>query len=476
MSESKVPESLEKLSDMQLMEHYRVSALLPNLGAIHYIAAIIVLAVGGYEVMAADPKDPWMSVLVVAVIPYVLLLAVAYVYRNIRTRGSQLFFRIYSLLLTLVGLYNAGLGTYEYCNVAELPENFNTLWLTYGIIGWWLASLLMIAVGILSWRGSSDEMLFSPERRFSAAQIAFAWKKRRHGEVVPDSELPKYEKAGSLSKYALVLSYVFIVVAVVELSPIGTREDFLRPDPLKLDVYVPEETILLADNAFKQENFAEALKHYRVCARNGEIAATLQLGKMYHNGLGVKRNIPVAVSFYQLVAEEGIPEAQMMLARMYENGVIDEEKGGKVVVKQDSPKAIYWYGSAAEQNTPEAAAGRDRVLAAFKAKAEGGDTDAAIALARIYLIGYGIEANDETAGKFFELAATQPEGAGIYAMLRIAEIFEKGEKNDDGKVLIQANKKRAYDWYARAAESKNDDAVKAFEKFKKNNDMTSVVE
>ena len=146
MSESKIPESLEKLSDMELMKHYRISAMLPRVGGLHYIAAILVLASGGYQVMMADPKNPWMSVLIVAVIPYVLLLSIAYVYRNIRTAAARKFFRIYSLLLMIAGIFNAGLGTYEYCNVGALQEGFNPLWLSSGLVGWWEVSLLVLAL------------------------------------------------------------------------------------------------------------------------------------------------------------------------------------------------------------------------------------------------------------------------------------------------------------------------------------------
>src|SRR5215831_16914450 len=62
--------------------------------------------------------------------------------------------------------------------------------------------------------------------------------------------------------------------------------------------------------------------------------ALSNLGAMYLNGLGVKKNEKKAFELIQQAADKGFTSAEFGLGSMYANG-----RG----VKQDLPKAVEWY-------------------------------------------------------------------------------------------------------------------------------------
>jgi TPR repeat protein len=68
------------------------------------------------------------------------------------------------------------------------------------------------------------------------------------------------------------------------------------------------------------ENYAEALKWFRLAADQGLADAQNSLGVMYHNGRGVPQNYAEAVKWYRLAADQGYAEAQTNLGVMYANG------------------------------------------------------------------------------------------------------------------------------------------------------------
>ena len=73
--------------------------------------------------------------------------------------------------------------------------------------------------------------------------------------------------------------------------------------------------------------------------------AQYNLGAMYDNGTGVRKNIKIARYWYRQAASRGDSLAQSALGLIYEKG-----KG----VKKDLAEAAKWYGKAAEQGEPSA--------------------------------------------------------------------------------------------------------------------------
>ena len=91
--------------------------------------------------------------------------------------------------------------------------------------------------------------------------------------------------------------------------------------------------------------FAAALDGFLVLATNGEAHAQYYLGRMYHQGDGVLRDVSMAVRWYRLAAERGHFDARLQLGHMFKTG-----EG----VPQDGNEAAKWYGLAAEQGQAEA--------------------------------------------------------------------------------------------------------------------------
>ena len=68
------------------------------------------------------------------------------------------------------------------------------------------------------------------------------------------------------------------------------------------------------------QDYAQAVKWYRMAADQGLAEAQLNLGVMYANGYGVKRDDAQAVRLYRLAAEQGNNGAMVNLSRMQQQG------------------------------------------------------------------------------------------------------------------------------------------------------------
>ena len=107
------------------------------------------------------------------------------------------------------------------------------------------------------------------------------------------------------------------------------------------------------------QDYAEAVKWYRLAAEQGDALAQNNLGAMYDNGEGVPQDYAEAVKWYRLAAEQGYALAQNNLGLMYEDG-----HG----VPRDYVRAHMWlnlaasrYPATVKEDREEAARDRDRV-------------------------------------------------------------------------------------------------------------------
>ena len=66
------------------------------------------------------------------------------------------------------------------------------------------------------------------------------------------------------------------------------------------------------------QDYAEAVKWYRLAAEQGDAVAQYNLGVMYDNGQGVPQDYAEAVKWYRLAAEQGYAHAQRNLGVMYD--------------------------------------------------------------------------------------------------------------------------------------------------------------
>ena len=147
-----------------------------------------------------------------------------------------------------------------------------------------------------------------------------------------------------------------------------------------------------ADEAFrkgqdfeKKENYAEAMRWYRVAAAQGYALAQVGIGNLYGMALGVPQDYGEALRWYRLAAAQGNDEAQNDIGFFYMNGW---------GVAQDYAQAMSWLRKAADQGNGQAqksigymyfkgwgvAPDRAEAVRWFRKAAANGDDDAKEAL------------------------------------------------------------------------------------------------
>ena len=92
------------------------------------------------------------------------------------------------------------------------------------------------------------------------------------------------------------------------------------------------------------QDYAEALKWFRLAAEQGDPRGRLGLGLMYFKGEGVPQDHAEAFKWLRLAAEQGDPSAQSSLGLMYHEGQS---------VPQDFVRAHKWVNLAASRSTGE---------------------------------------------------------------------------------------------------------------------------
>ena len=111
-----------------------------------------------------------------------------------------------------------------------------------------------------------------------------------------------------------------LVLAVTIAQPVAAQK--FKPD------------VSAGVDAYRQEDYATALKHFGPLARQGHANAQFWLGAMYRKGDGVTQEDAVAARWYRIAAKQGHVWAQWNLARMYRDG-----QG----VRQDLVMSYVWF-------------------------------------------------------------------------------------------------------------------------------------
>jgi len=191
--------------------------------------------------------------------------------------------------------------------------------------------------------------------------------------------------------------------------------------------------------AFKSKDYQRAYKEWKAAADAGQAEAQFDLGVLYAQGLGVRRDLTEAAFWYRRAAEQGNAEAEFALGQMYSRGwgvPRDEadairwlqmansvESDGPPTdwanvegygMPQDNQQAAYWYQRAAQKGHPEAE----------------------FNLARLYAGGHGVKKDEEQAARWVSASATQGYAP---AMANLGLRFATGNG-------VTQNEQRAYFW------------------------------
>jgi TPR repeat protein len=164
-------------------------------------------------------------------------------------------------------------------------------------------------------------------------------------------------------------------------------------------------------SAYQNKEYATALKEWEPLAKKGDSAAQNNLGWMYKNGQGVKRDMAKAAAWYLKAAAQGNAHSQKNIGDMYKKG-----EG----VKKNIAEAIKWYGKAAEQ----------------------GDKDGQAALGDMYNLGLGMQKDTSAAANWYRKAAEQGH---IGAQTILGEMYYSGEG-------VEKDLTEAINWTRKAAD------------------------
>lgn len=133
----------------------------------------------------------------------------------------------------------------------------------------------------------------------------------------------------------------------------------------------------------KAEKYEEAFPLLQKGIEIGDSYCMVVQGFVYHDGLGVERDLAEAIRWYERAAQAGSKLGQAEAGHAYEHG-----RG----VEKDEAKALYWYEKAAEN----------------------GDVDSMVRAAVFYKDGRGTEVNWEAAFRWYERAAQAGNAEGEF--------------------------------------------------------------
>ena len=154
--------------------------------------------------------------------------------------------------------------------------------------------------------------------------------------------------------------------------------------------------------ALESERYGEAFPIFReLAAQRGQSGAKNNLGYMYENGFGVRRNLPEAVRWYELAVAEDV------------NGTVAHTNLGRMLL----------YGRGIEQDPL-------RASKLFRVAADRGDARAQYFLGSAYEKGLGVRLSSAEAVRLYKLSADQgnEQAAERLSAINSAEFRERKQK------------------------------------------------
>jgi len=252
-----------------------------------------------------------------------------------------------------------------------------------------------------------DKLLAALEN--DADAVAAMMNEIEPGHVDESAEM---QQAG-LDTKDVVPSYVIEEPAIEESAPLSPRPGLqgrIKPDPNLPEVVKKIEqeafagvaeaqhdlaAIYTAGHGGTRQDYQRAAQWFQEAAEGGVANARYNLGVLYHQGMGVERDIKKAITWYESAAQLGHPEAQYNLGIAYIEGIgvayaprraahyfesaadsgITEaaynlgliyENG--LLGKAEPDTALMWYKTASDQDSPEAKAALEQLAKSLDIK------------------------------------------------------------------------------------------------------------
>lgn len=172
-------------------------------------------------------------------------------------------------------------------------------------------------------------------------------------------------------------------------------------------------SILAAERAYEQKDYAKALEELKPLVRDGEPEALYLIAVLYRDGLGVSANAAQAKSYFESAARQGHLDSVNALRALkneeykaeYEERLPEAEKG--VASAQNRIGEMFEYGQGVERNL-------DAAFSWYSKAAEQGLIDAVHNLARSYNFGSGVEVDYKKAEELYRRAANEGYGDSMF--------------------------------------------------------------
>ena len=203
----------------------------------------------------------------------------------------------------------------------------------------------------------------------------------------------------------------------------GEAEAQWRLGRLYLDGVVVKRDTREAANRFglaARNGHTLALDDLRRMAEGGEVEAQWHLGRVHFDGDVVERDAREAADWVSLAAGSGCAQALGLLRRMADGGEAEAQwRLGRlyldgIAVQRDTRKAATWFGLAA-------GSGHTQALDLLRRMAEGGEVEAQWRLGRVHLDGVVVQRDAREAAEQFSLAAGSGQAAALDDLRRMAE-------------------------------------------------------
>ena len=111
--------------------------------------------------------------------------------------------------------------------------------------------------------------------------------------------------------------------------------------------------LMYRDGEGIKRDYTEAVKWLSLAAEEGHKDAQFYLGEIYRNGKGVEQDDAEAVKWYRLAAEAGHKDAQRNLGLSYRNGIGVEQDYRLAYMWLSLADEAWWLEEMAERMTPE---------------------------------------------------------------------------------------------------------------------------
>ena len=141
--------------------------------------------------------------------------------------------------------------------------------------------------------------------------------------------------------WLLPICLILLIIGPVAAAPLALLTAAEQGDPdAQFDLAI---SLLQEDN--QPQNYAEAVKWFRLAAEKGHAQAQYSLALRYLFGQGVKKNHQTAAHWLQQAADQGLSDGQFSLGLRYYWGQGREK---------NLAQAGYWFDKAAQQGHPKA--------------------------------------------------------------------------------------------------------------------------